>query len=609
MKISKFFIALLGFVSLYSCSEDWGQKDEPAGNQTYPSREQVATYSFEYDEETAVLSDMDKTYVPDGKVCEVIKDDSLSSNVLHLDSGYVRIANPLNNVTLQDGAAITMWVNLSQEALDKAIFAFGYDDLDSTKFYFTPNAQLVYTKPGQLESLNLDENDPSTVKTGAVAADNRWHFLAVQIGDDGYQVYVDGKLRANETNQSPKYDTDFDYKTLVEHLNNAPYIYIGAGSDTAMVEARYDDITLFRNHMQEKDWNKSLNGGGSTPSQVYVNVGPDDCSAGWWSEFSDYFTIPVDGTFHTKFINHTSGANNWNNWLLVATTDADRNADGYSEYFVLRADAYGWGNGDYSGDNITSNFVWDGYTSYMEGAVVDMTVTRSGSTITMTTTTTTTDGTVYNYSYHQDNCGEGQPIRLFLTVEAAYLQLYPQETYIGYKYDSGSKLVGAADCSATWWSAFSDFYSCPDGDEVVFHFINNNTGTGANYNNWLIVCSNEALGGANYAEHFVLRSDAYGWGGALGTYNGDNITQSFDWTTYVADMHGADCYVRAKYDSGTVTIDAKQKTAEGVVMPAYSYYQAATGELGFFLTAELASLDLTSVGYYPYFDKIFETAE
>lgn len=607
MRISKLFLVAVGMIWMAACSPDWGQHDPEAGNQTYPSREVVATYSFEYSDETPVFSDVDRTLSL--KTCEVVEVDTFGSNVLHLDSGYVRINNPLNNVTLQDGAAITMWVNIANEDLEKALFSFGYDEEDSAKFYFTPNAQLVYSKPGQLESLNLNVNDPSSVKTNAIDADGQWHFIALQVADDGYQFYVDGELKANDTQQHPTYSTDFDYKTLLNHINNAPYLYIGAGADTLMSEVYYDDITIIRNHMQEKDYNKKYgsSSGGDESSKAYVTVGATDCSAGWWSEFSDYFTVPVDGTFHTKFINHTSGANNWNNWLLVATTDADRSGDGYSEYFVLRADAYGWGNSDYNGDNISSDFVWDGYTSYMEGAVVDMTVTRSGSTITMTTTTTTVDGTVYNYSYHQDNCGEGQTIRLFLTVEAAYLEIDPEETYIGETYTSGSKLVGSADCSATWWTAFSDFYSCAAGDEIVFHFINNNTGTASNWNNWLLVCSTTELNGDGYSEHFVLRADSYGWGNS--NYNGDNITSGFDWTTYVSDMHGADCYVRCKYDGGTVNMDAKQKTAAGVVMPAYSYYQTASGDLGFFLTAELASLDLLSVGYYPYFDKIFETNE
>ena len=59
-------------------------------------------------------------------------------------------------------------------------------------------------------------------------------------------------------------------------------------------------------------------------------------------------TSANNSTFHTKFINHTSGLNNWNNWNLAVTTDANRGGTGYAEYFVIRARCLGWGNGDYS---------------------------------------------------------------------------------------------------------------------------------------------------------------------------------------------------------------------------------------------------------------------
>jgi len=123
MKISKLFLVAVGMIWMVACSPDWGQHDPEAGNQTYPSREVVATYSFEYSDETPVFSDVDRTL--NLKTCEVVEVDSFGSNVLHLDSGYVRINNPLNNVTLQDGAAITMWVNIANEDLEKALFSFG----------------------------------------------------------------------------------------------------------------------------------------------------------------------------------------------------------------------------------------------------------------------------------------------------------------------------------------------------------------------------------------------------------------------------------------------------------------------------------------------------
>lgn len=609
MKIIKSVIVAVGTLLIASCSPDWGEADPPAGNQTKASREVVGTFAFEYSDDKPLFSDVARTFT--NKVCEVVEDETLGSNVLHLDSGYVQIPNPLNNVELQDGAAVTMWVNLSSLDLEKAIFSFGYGESDSAKFYLTPNAGIVYSKPGQLESLNIDENNPVNIKTGAMTAGG-WHFLALQVADDGYQIYVDGELKANQTQQKASRPTDFRYKTLVDFLNRAPYLYIGAGADMLMSEAWYDDITVIRNHMQKSDWNKKPGSGGGDEKQdnkIYIPVGTPDCSAAWWTEFSDYFTIPAGQTFHTRFINHTSGANNWNNWNLVLATDDIRGGSAYSEYFALRSDLYGWGDANFSIDNITNEGYgdWEAFKQDMEGAVVDLTVERAGAEVKVTATATAKSGNVYKEMYHQ-TCGDGtQKIRAFLAVDGSYLEIDPEETYVGYSFKSGSNLVGAADCTAAFFGPKSDFYPVESGSSVVFHFINNNTGSGSNWNNWILCGSNVANGEAGYTEYFVLRADAYGWGDS--NYNVGNITSGFNWDTFVSDMHGADCFIKAGVTGGEASISTKQRTAEGVVMPAYTYHQTVTGNTGFFLTVEQASLDLMSVGYYPYFDKIFETKE
>ena len=62
---------------------------------------------------------------------------------------------------------------------------------------------------------------------------------------------------------------------------------------------------------------------------------------GWWKDFSDYYKL--SGNFDVTFtIDNKGGTKNWNNPAFVVTTDADRNAAGYSEYAVVRMDAYGW---------------------------------------------------------------------------------------------------------------------------------------------------------------------------------------------------------------------------------------------------------------------------
>lgn len=470
MKIRKSLFSLVGAMLVtfgFTACTDWGDQDPAAGNQVYPERQVVNTYDFEYSDDKPEFSDM----VIHNEVCEVVNDDYLGSNVLHLNgTGAAKIANPFNNVKLQNGAAITFAVKVDcaegeEMDLKRPIFSFGSDDAQGARFYFTPNGQLVYTKPGQLQSLDLDENDPDTYKTG-ILTPNEWHFVALQLGQKGYQLYVDGKKSLSGYQPEGAAATTFSYQTLLDSIQALPYLYIGTTGDE-LGTAEYgslsvDNVTLIRNQMNERDWNKTVGGnggGGSDEQKVYVPVGLEDCSTAWWSAFSDYFTIPANQTFHTKFINHTKGDLNYHNWLLIVCNDRERGGDGYSEYFVLRSDLWGWGNADYNAANLTNEGYgdWDDFKRNMEGAEVDMTVEHRGGEVYVTAIATCKDGTVYKEMYHQP-CDANDNIRAFLTCEGSYLQIDAAETYIGEEYAAGSKLVGPADCTAGWWTAFSDFY-------------------------------------------------------------------------------------------------------------------------------------------------------
>ena len=95
----------------------------------------------------------------------------------------------------------------------------------------------------------------------------------------------------------------------------------------------------------------AANAGKNTGDTTYLTiataiVGAEDNTSGWWTAFSDYFTIPTNKLLHLEFVNHGTGVNNWNNWNLAVTNEiADRDGDGYKEYFVIRSDAWGWGGG------------------------------------------------------------------------------------------------------------------------------------------------------------------------------------------------------------------------------------------------------------------------
>lgn len=138
-------------------------------------------------------------------------------------------------------------------------------------------------------------------------------------------------------------------------------------------------------------------------------VGAENNSSGWWSAFSDNFTVPSNKLLHLEFVNYGTGVNNWNNWNLAVAT-AERDAAGYSEYFLLRSDAYGWGNSDFSLSRISHNYpdtdgdgdIWNDFRTTMQGATVTIEVDHSVTgNVYVTSTAVGTNGTTLVQTYQQ----------------------------------------------------------------------------------------------------------------------------------------------------------------------------------------------------------------
>lgn len=160
-------------------------------------------------------------------------------------------------------------------------------------------------------------------------------------------------------------------------------------------------------------------------------VGAEDNSSGWWTAFSDYFTIPANKLLHLEFINHGSGVNNWNNWNLDVANVADRSAANYKEYFVLRSDAYGWGNADFNLKMITQNYpdtngngdIWDDFRTTMQGARVSLDIDHSVTgNVFVTATAVGTNGTTLVETYQQP-VSATEDIVAFLICDASHFEM------------------------------------------------------------------------------------------------------------------------------------------------------------------------------------------
>jgi hypothetical protein len=161
-------------------------------------------------------------------------------------------------------------------------------------------------------------------------------------------------------------------------------------------------------------------------------VGPEDNSAGWWAHFSDYFTIPSNKLLHLEFVNHGTGINNWNNWNLAVVNEiGDRDAEGYAEYFLLRSDAYGWGNSDFALNMISHNYpdtngdgdLWNDFRTTMQGAKVTLEVDHSATgNVFVTATAVGTNGTELVMTYNQPVSATAD-IVAFLVCDGSFFEM------------------------------------------------------------------------------------------------------------------------------------------------------------------------------------------
>ena len=171
-------------------------------------------------------------------------------------------------------------------------------------------------------------------------------------------------------------------------------------------------------------------------------VGAEDKSAAWWTAFSDYFAIPVNKLLHLEFVNH-SGAENWNNWnLAIANEVADRDGDGYKEYFVLRSDAYGWGGTmaeegyAYDAGMISFDYpdvdgdgdIWNDFRTTMQGANVTLEIDHSATgNVFVTATALGTNGVELVMTYQQP-VSAAKDIVAFLVCDGSFFEM--KEAYL-----------------------------------------------------------------------------------------------------------------------------------------------------------------------------------
>ena len=152
-----------------------------------------------------------------------------------------------------------------------------------------------------------------------------------------------------------------------------------------------------------------------TPSPV--SLGAADCSTAWWTEFTNDLKIPAGETFEFNFTNYSSGANNWNNYVVIL-----RKAD-LAEYTVVRADNYGWGDGYAACTPIGTQGDLATWLATMNGAKVKLFVTNcNNGTADIQAIVTGNDGSVTTQSYLGINTINPSDLNVAFTVDSSHLK-------------------------------------------------------------------------------------------------------------------------------------------------------------------------------------------
>ncbi len=163
-----------------------------------------------------------------------------------------------------------------------------------------------------------------------------------------------------------------------------------------------------------------------------------------------------------------------------------------------------------------------------------------------------------------------------------------------------STIVGPEDNSAPWWTYFSDYFTIPANKLLHLEFVNHSSGVN-NWNNWnLCVCNVADRNASDYKEYFVLRSDAWGWGGKMAeegypfdmkmiSHNYPDTDENGDiWNDFRITMQGA--YVTLEVDhsaTGNAFVTATAVGTNGTTLiETYQQPVSATEDIIAFLVAD-----------------------
>ena len=273
--------------------------------------------------------------------------------------------------------------------------------------------------------------------------------------------------------------------------------------------------------------------------KMYTSVGATDNSTPFWGAHSDNIKVNPGETFVSTFTNYTSGANNWNNFCVVLCS-----ADGATEYAVVRADNYGWGDG-YAActPSMEDGRDWATWLAAMDGAKVTTYITNNGNgTADIKAVMVGNDGNTYTQSYTGINTVDPNNCYFNFTIDNSHIE-----------FDT---VIGAEDNSSPFWDAHSADINVPVGKTMTQRFRNYTNGAN-NWNNFCVVLTRK-----DNTEYAVVRADNYGWGDSYAacTPSGGQV----DWASWLSAMDDALVTVSVTNNGGSVDVKTVMIGNDGV---------------------------------------------
>ena len=279
--------------------------------------------------------------------------------------------------------------------------------------------------------------------------------------------------------------------------------------------------------------------------KMYTSIGATDNSTAFWGAHSDKIKVAPGETFVTNFTNYTSGQNNWNNFCVVLCK-ADN-----TEYAVVRADNYGWGDGYGACSTSGGQSDWGAWLKAMDGAKVTTYVTNNGNgTADVKAVMLGNDGNTYVQEYNGINTVDPNDFYFRFTVDGSHIEF--------------DNVIGADDNSTGFWGAHSEMINVPVGKTVSTRIKNFTNGV-SNWNNFCVVLTRQ-----DNSEYAVVRADNYGWGDCYGacTPSGGQA----DWGAWLKAMDEAMVTVSVTNNGGSIDVKCIMVGNDG-----NTYYQDYIG--------------------------------